>query len=77
MFSAALAPSRLVSSCDGLAPSMPAARLVITDSPATRIPKRLARMVSGAVDMPTASPPITCAMRISAGVSKDGPENHT
>ena len=57
---------------------MPAARLVITESAATRRPKRRARMVSGTVDMPTA-----CAadnlrnMRISAGVSKDGPENQT
>ena len=50
MFSAAFAPSRLVSSWLGDAPSMPAARLVMTESAATLSPKRLARIVSGAVD---------------------------
>ena len=40
-------------------------------------PKRRARMTSGTVDMPTASAPHYCAMRISAGVSKLGPENQT
>src|SRR5436190_3412086 len=74
MRSAALAPSRLVSSCEGEAPSMPAARFVMTDKAATRRPKRRARIVSGTVDMPTAVPPTRRNIFISAGVSKDGPE---
>jgi general secretion pathway protein E len=32
---------------------------------------------SGMLDIPTASPPQPCTMRISAGVSKDGPRNAT
>ena len=48
----------------------------MTDTAATRRPRKRARMASGTVDMPTASAPITRAMRISAGVSNEGPENH-
>jgi hypothetical protein len=55
---------------------MPAARLVITEQAATRRPRKRARMTSGTVDMPTALAPMVRAMRISAGVSKLGPENH-
>ena len=54
---------------------MPAAMLVTTESAATLRPKWRARITSGTVDMPTRSPPSVCAMRISAGVSKLGPEN--
>ena len=66
----------LVSWCDSSPPVMPAARLVMTEQAATRRPRKRARMTSGTVDMPTALAPMTRAMRISAGVSKDGPENH-
>ena len=66
----------LVSWCESSPPVMPAPRLVMTEQAATRRPRKRARMTSGTVDMPTASAPIMRAMRISAGVSKDGPENH-
>lgn len=48
----------------------------MTEQAATFSPRKRARMTSGTVDMPTALAPRTRAMRISAGVSKDGPENH-
>ena len=54
---------------------MPAAMLVMTEKASTRILRKRARITSGTVDMPTASAPSTRAMRISAGVSKVGPEN--
>ena len=41
---------------------------------ATFRPRKRARITSGTVDMPTASPPRILIARISAGVSKDGPE---
>jgi hypothetical protein len=50
--------------------------LVITEAAATLKPSILAMMTSGTVDMPTASAPRMRAIRISAGVSKLGPENH-
>ena len=37
-------------------------------------PRKRARITSGTVDMPTASAPRMRRARISAGVSKDGPE---
>src|SRR5438445_6268326 len=66
----------LVSWCESSAPVMPAAKLVMTEQAATRRPRKRARMTSGTVDMPTALAPMMRAMRISAGVSKHGPENH-
>jgi hypothetical protein len=48
----------------------------MTEQAATRIPRNSARITSGTVDMPTAFAPMIRAMRISAGVSKEGPENH-
>ena len=66
----------LVSACESSAPVMPAARLVTTEQAATLSPRNRARITSGTVDMPTASAPRMRAIRISAGVSKDGPENH-
>src|SRR5207248_8334038 len=76
MSPAAFSPSCLVSAWLGDAPSIPAPRLVMTESAATLSPKRRPRITSGTVDMPTASAPSRCAMRISAGVSKLGPEDH-
>jgi hypothetical protein len=52
----------------------PAAMLVTTLTAATRRPKKFARITSGTVDMPTASAPSVRRARISAGVSKLGPE---
>ena len=43
--------------------------LVIKEMPTTFMPQCAAHMVSGTVDMPTASAPMIRAMRISAGVS--------
>ena len=42
---------------------------------ATFILKYLAKITSGTVDIPTTSAPKYCIALISAGVSKDGPEN--
>jgi hypothetical protein len=53
---------------------IPAAMLVSTDTAATRRPRKRARITSGTVDMPTASAPSIRIARISAGVSKEGPE---
>ena len=53
---------------------MPSARLVIADTAATRRPQWRARIASGTVDMPTASAPSVRNARISAGVSKLGPQ---
>jgi hypothetical protein len=56
---------------------MPAAILVIIDTAATFNPKNRAKITSGTVDIPTASAPNNFAVRISAGVSKLGPQNQT
>src|SRR5690606_19972799 len=53
---------------------MPAAMLVMVETAATRSPRKRARITSGTVDMPTASAPRIFSARISAGVSKEGPE---
>ena len=53
---------------------MPAAMLVMVEIAATRSPRKRARITSGTVDMPTASAPRMRSARISAGVSKLGPE---
>ena len=50
------------------------AMLVIVEIAATFSPRNRARIASGTVDMPTASAPKMRIARISAGVSKDGPE---
>ena len=55
---------------------MPAAMLVMQLTPSTRMPQCRATIVSGTVDMPTASAPRMRAMRISAGVSYVGPFIH-
>src|SRR2546430_8268851 len=53
------------------------------ENPRQRMPRARAAITSGTVDMPTASAPIRWSMRISAGVSNDGPsrparsEEHT
>jgi hypothetical protein len=52
----------------------PAALLVIVEIAATFRPRKRARITSGTVDMPTASAPRMRIARISAGVSKEGPE---
>ena len=52
----------------------PAAMLVIVEIAATLRPRNRARITSGTVDMPTASAPSVRMARISAGVSKEGPE---
>src|SRR5690606_32989291 len=57
----------------GPAGPSPSARLVITETAATRSPQWRARIVSGTVDIPTASAPKPRIMRISAGVSNEGP----
>ena len=49
--------------------------LVTFESAATSMPAWRARMTSGTVDMPTRCAPMVAAMRISAGVSKCGPQN--
>lgn len=48
--------------------------LVTVEIAATLSPRKRARITSGTVDMPTASPPSSFSIRISAGVSKEGPE---
>ena len=53
--------------------TMPAARLVMPETAATRTPMWRSAMVSGTVDIPTASAPRVRNARISAGVSKLGP----
>src|SRR5579863_7567948 len=68
--------SSFVSSWLGLAPARLAPKLVTTDTARHLRPSRRARMTSGTVDMPTRSAPRILAALISAGVSKDGPENH-
>ena len=52
----------------------PAAMLVMVEIAATFRPRKRARITSGTVDMPTASPPSVRIARISAGVSNDGPD---
>ena len=47
--------------------------LVMVEIAATLSPRNRARITSGTVDMPTASPPSVRIARISAGVSNDGP----
>ena len=47
---------------------------VIVEIAATRSPRKRARITSGTFDMPTASAPSSFSARISAGVSKLGPE---
>src|SRR5690606_18258139 len=51
----------------------PAPILVIIEQPTTFSPQCLAIIQSGTLDMPTASAPMVCAMRISAGLSNVGP----
>ena len=53
---------------------MPSARFVIAETAATRRPQWRATAVSWTVDIPTASAPSVAYARISAGVSKVGPE---
>src|SRR4030066_859969 len=53
---------------------MPAALFVIMDTASTLIPRYLDIITSGTVDMQTASAPSVLSMRISAGVSYEGPE---
>src|SRR5262249_29181562 len=60
------------SACERAPPS-PAAALVTQLRHATRAPMCTAAMTSGTVLMPTASAPSVRSMRISAGVSYDGP----
>src|SRR5882762_2160394 len=43
------------------------------ENPRQRTPRARAAITSGTVDIPTASAPSRCSMRISAGVSNDGP----
>ena len=52
---------------------MPAAMLLSRVKPSTSMPQWPATMASGAVDIPTASPPRARTARISAGVSYWGP----
>jgi hypothetical protein len=59
-----------------LSSESPAALLVIVEIAATFRPRKRARITSGTVDMPTASAPRMRIARISAGVSKEGPEYH-
>ena len=47
----------------------------MSETATTFMPACRARIVSGTVDMPTASAPSVRAARISAGVSKLGPQN--
>ena len=47
----------------------PAARFVMVENPRQRIPRARAAITSGTVDIPTASAPIRCSIRTSAGVS--------
>ena len=53
---------------------MPVAMLVMQLRPSTRMPRYTAVTVSGTVDMPTTSAPRALKARISAAVSKLGPE---
>ena len=54
----------------------PAAKLVTRLTATHDKPCSRARITSGTVDMPTRSAPSSLAMRISAGVSNEGPLNH-
>ena len=47
--------------------------MATTVTPSTCMPRRLAMMTSGTVDIPATSPPSIRSIRTSAGVSKLGP----
>src|SRR2546422_1419888 len=59
--------------CDSFCADRPAATFVMLENPRQRMPRARAAMTSGTVDMPTASAPSRWSMRISAGVSNEGP----
>src|SRR5690606_31519813 len=75
-FSAPYLATSLVCSCEMVSAAIPAPILVIEEHAQTRIPRNRPRITSGTVDIPTALAPSVWAMRISAGVSKLGPEYH-
>src|SRR5690606_4990768 len=69
----AFAVSSITSWCERRCFERPAARFAMQEIPAARTPIWFATVTSGTVDMPTASAPIRPSIRISAGVSYDGP----
>ena len=58
----------------GSSTGQPLSLEVIAEIAAAFRPRKRARITSGTVDIPTASAPRVRIARISAGVSKDGPE---
>src|SRR5439155_18893436 len=70
---AALSPTSRTSRWSSFCLRTPAAMLVMHEMARTRIPMCRTAITSGTVDMPTASAPSVRHMRISAGVSYDGP----
>src|SRR5207245_2687682 len=64
-----LAPTSGPSACASGVGESPAARFVMVENPRQCIPRARAAITSGTVDIPTASAPIRCSIRTSAGVS--------
>src|SRR5437870_6454887 len=62
-------PTSRTSACESGCADKPAARFVMVENPRQRMPRARAAITSGTVDIPTASAPIRCSIRTSAGVS--------